>query len=140
PTKTLRTTARYADLWNGYGPPERIAATSKVLRERCGEVGRPFEAIERTVTAHIVIRDTAEEAQAAWAVIARRHGLVGKVGSDGTDRGLIVGGPPAEVARYLDGYRRIGVGEVMVVLREPFDRETIERVGEVQAALEGLPA
>ena len=25
PTKTLRTTARYADLWNGYGPPERIA-------------------------------------------------------------------------------------------------------------------
>ena len=23
PTKTLRTTARYADLWNGYGPPEK---------------------------------------------------------------------------------------------------------------------
>ena len=25
PTKTLRTTARYADLWNGYGEPARIA-------------------------------------------------------------------------------------------------------------------
>ena len=25
PTKTLRTTARYADLWNGYGAPDRIA-------------------------------------------------------------------------------------------------------------------
>ena len=29
PTKTLRTTARYADLWNGYGEPDRIAAVSR---------------------------------------------------------------------------------------------------------------
>jgi alkanesulfonate monooxygenase SsuD/methylene tetrahydromethanopterin reductase-like flavin-dependent oxidoreductase (luciferase family) len=139
PTKTLRTTARYADLWNGYGPPDRIAATSEVLRDRCAELDRPFEAIERTVTAHIVIRDTAEAARTAWADIARRHALLDKVGSDGTDRGLTVGGPPAEVARYLEGYRRIGVGEVMTVFRDPFDRETIERIGEVRTELEALP-
>ena len=59
PTKTLRTTARYADLWNGYGPPEKIAATSEILRERCAEVGRPFDEIERTVTVDVVVRDTA---------------------------------------------------------------------------------
>ena len=139
-TKTLRTTARYADIWNGYGPPDRIAATSDVLRERCDELGRPFESIERTVTTHIVVRDSVGEAQAAWDAIARRHGLLGKVGSDGTDRGLIVGGSPTEVARYLDGYRRIGVGEVMIVFREPFDAETIARIGEVRTALEALPA
>ena len=40
PTKTLRTTARYADLWNGYGPPEKIAATSEILR-RAVRRGRP---------------------------------------------------------------------------------------------------
>ena len=57
PTKTLRTTARYADLWNGYGPPEKIAATSEILRERCAEVGRPFDEIERTVTLDVVVRD-----------------------------------------------------------------------------------
>ena len=57
PTKTLRTTARYADLWNGYGPPERIAATSEILRQRCAEVGRPFEEIERTVTVDVLVRD-----------------------------------------------------------------------------------
>ena len=137
PTKTLRTTARYADLWNGYGPPERIAATSDVLRQRCDEIGRPFEEIERTVTAHIVIRDTPEQAREAWAAVAARHGLVGKVGSDGTDRGLTVGGPPEEVARYLDRYRQNGVGEVMAVFRDPFDRETIDRIGEVRSAVAG---
>jgi len=139
PTKTLRTTALYADLWNGYGTPERIAATSDVLRQRCAEVDRPFDAIERTVTAHIVVRDTQAEARVAWQAVAERHGLLGKVGSDGSDRGLTVGGTPHEVAAYLDRYRQIGVGEVMFVFREPFDLETIERVGEVRVALERLP-
>lgn len=137
-TKTLRTTARYADIWNGYGAPDRIASTAEVLREHCTSVGRPFDAIERTVTAHVVIRDTQAEAAAEWAAIARRHGLIGKVGSDGTDRGLMVGGPPGEVARYLEAYRRIGIGEVMFVFREPFDLETIERLSEVRSELELL--
>lgn len=135
PTKTLRTTARYADLWNGYGPPDRIADVSETLRERCAEVGRPFESIERTVTLHAIVRDTAEEAKRAWATIARRHGLEGRVGSDGTDRGLMIGGSPAEVAAFVEGYRRIGVSEVILVFRDPFDAETIERIGEVRAAL-----
>jgi F420-dependent oxidoreductase-like protein len=138
PTKTLRTTALYADLWNGYGGPERIAATSDVLRQRCGEVGRPFEEIERTVTTHTVIRDSRAAAIEDWAAIAERHSLVGRLGSDGTDRGLTVGGSPAEVGAYLDGYRRIGVGEVIFVFRQPFDLETIERIGEVRAELELL--
>lgn len=135
PTKTLRTTARYADLWNGFGTPDRIAEVGAILRGRCAEVGRPFEAIERTVTAHVVIRDTAAAAADAWADVARRHGIVGRVGADGTSRGLTVGGPPFDVARYLTGYRVGGVGEVIFVFRAPFDLETIERVGEVRAAL-----
>jgi alkanesulfonate monooxygenase SsuD/methylene tetrahydromethanopterin reductase-like flavin-dependent oxidoreductase (luciferase family) len=137
PTKTLRTTARYADLWNGYGEPARIGEVSEILRQRCDEIGRPFEAIERTVTLHAVIRDTREEADATWGAIARRHGLEGQVGSDGTERGLTVGGSPADVAAFVDGYRRIGVGEVIVVFRDPYDHETIARIGELRAALGG---
>jgi F420-dependent oxidoreductase-like protein len=137
PRKTLRTTALYADLWNGYGAPDRIAATSAVLRERCEEVGRPFEAIERTATAHFVIRDTAALADEAWAAIAARHGLAGHLGSDGTDRGLTAGGSPAEIATYVSGYRDAGVSEVVFVFRDPFDLETIGRIGEVKRALAG---
>ena len=135
PTKTLRTTARYADLWNAYGSPERIATTSEILAQRCAEVSRPFEDIERTVTIHAVIRDTAASADAAWAETARIHGLEGQVGSDGGEGGLLIGGPPTELAAYLDGYRRNGVGEIIFVFRSPFDLETIQRVGELRAAL-----
>jgi F420-dependent oxidoreductase-like protein len=140
PTKTLRTTARHADLWNAYGDPERIAAVSEVLRERCAETGRPFAAIDRTVTIHVVVRDTVEAAERAWDVTAARHGLIGRVAADGTGRRLSVGGPPEVVAAYLDGYRRIGVAEVIPVFRDPFDHETIERLGEVRAALDAIPA
>jgi alkanesulfonate monooxygenase SsuD/methylene tetrahydromethanopterin reductase-like flavin-dependent oxidoreductase (luciferase family) len=135
PSKTLRTTARYADVWNGYGSPERIAAVGDVLRTRCDEVGRSFDEIERTVTIHGVIRETEDLAVEAWTKVAERHGLEGRVGSDGTDRGLTVGGSPADVAAYLDGYRRIGIGEIIFVFRHPFDVESIERIGEVRAAL-----
>jgi F420-dependent oxidoreductase-like protein len=135
PTKTLRTTARYADLWNGYGEPAAIAATSEILRARCAEIGRPFEAIERTVTVHAVIRDDEAAADAAWAPIARRHGLEGRVAADGTERGLTFGGSAAAFAAFVDGYRRIGVQEVIVVFRDPFDLETIERIADVRGAL-----
>ena len=135
PTKTLRTTARYADLWNGYGPPERIAATSELLRQRCEEIGRPFDEIERTVTLDVVIRDNVDEAQAAWADTARRYAIEHRTSADGEYRGLSVGGPIAEVAAGLDAYRRLGVGELIFVFRHPFDLETIERIGEVRDAL-----
>lgn len=139
PTKTLRTTARYADLWNGFGRPERIADVSAVLEQRCAEVGRPFDAIERTVTTHIVIRDTAEVARGSWGDVAKRHGLIGRVAADGTDRGLTVGGSPTDVAAYLAAYAALGVAEVMIVFRSPFDLESIERIGEVRAALGASP-
>jgi alkanesulfonate monooxygenase SsuD/methylene tetrahydromethanopterin reductase-like flavin-dependent oxidoreductase (luciferase family) len=137
PRKTLRTTALYADLWNGYGSPDLIEAVSDTLRERCDEVGRAFDDIERTVTVHAVIRDTEAAAVEAWSAVADRHGLAGRKGADGTERGMSIGGSPDAVAAYLHGYRRIGVAEVIFVFRHPFDIETVERIGEVRAALGG---
>ncbi len=138
PTKTLRTTARYADIWNGYGTPDRIAATSQILRERCAEAGRPFDEIERTVTLDGVTRATATEALAVWAETSRIHGLDGRVGSDGSDRGLTIGGSPAEVAAYLARLDAVGVSEVIFTFRTPFDLETIGRVDELREALRAI--
>ncbi len=50
-----------------------------------------------------------------------------------TTRGLMVGGPPADVDAYLDGYRDLGVGEVVFVFRAPFDVETIGRLAELRS-------
>jgi F420-dependent oxidoreductase-like protein len=135
PTKTLRTTARYADLWNGYGSPERLAAATEALRTRCLEEGRAFDAIERTVTLDVVIRDTATAARAAWAEISQVHGLHGRVGPDGSERGLTVGGSPGKVATYLRQLRDLGFGELIFTFRAPFDLETIERIAEVRTAV-----
>jgi len=139
PTKTLRTTARHADMWNGFGSPARIAATSDVLRQRCEEIGRPFETVGRTVTIHAVIRDDASAARDAWDATARAHGIVGRVGADGGDRGLSVGGPPREIAAFVGDYRTLGVEEVIVVFRSPFDLETSGRIHEVRRALDAMP-
>ena len=46
---TLKITAQYADQWNGFGPPENFAHKNRVLDKWCQEMGRPPEAIERTV-------------------------------------------------------------------------------------------
>jgi F420-dependent oxidoreductase-like protein len=134
-TKTLRTTARYADVWNAYGSPERFEELGAVLEERCAEAGRDPAAIERTVTTHTVIRDTPEAAMTVWQEAARIHDLEGKPGSDGSDRGLTFGGSPADFGGLVRRYADAGLGEIIVVFRNPFDMETMERIGEVRAAL-----
>lgn len=137
-TRTLRTAARYADLWNGYGTPDRIAEVSGWLRERCGEVGRPFESIRRTVVMDVVIRDTEIAARAAYGRVAELHGIAAEPdGSAGAEEGLDIGGPPSAVADLLRAHQAIGVAEVMWIFRDPFDLETIGRLPEVRAALDG---
>jgi F420-dependent oxidoreductase-like protein len=133
--KTLRITARYADIWNAYGSPATMAELSAVLDERCAEIGRSPGEIERTVTTHLVVRDTAAEAEVAWAPVAGLHGLDDRRGPDGTERGLGLGGSPREIAQLVERYRTAGVGEVIFVFRAPFDLETIARLDEVRAAL-----
>jgi F420-dependent oxidoreductase-like protein len=135
PKKTLRTTARYADMWNGYGSAERIAETSENLRARCAEEGRRFEDIERTVMMDVVVRDDASTARNAYGDVARRHGLEGAVGSDGSARGLGVGGPVEAVVAFLRPYAALGIGEVMWIFRDPFDFETMDHLAAVRAAL-----
>jgi alkanesulfonate monooxygenase SsuD/methylene tetrahydromethanopterin reductase-like flavin-dependent oxidoreductase (luciferase family) len=133
--KTLRTTARHADLWNGYGEPARIAETSDVLRQRCEEIGRPFDAIERTVTMEVVIRASESEARKAYEAVEDRHGIRGCIGSDGSPRGLNAAGPPEVVADYVRQYESLGIAEVIWIFRNPFDLETMSRLGEVRAFL-----
>jgi F420-dependent oxidoreductase-like protein len=45
--RTLRTVAKYADVWHTWGTPESFAAKSAVLDERCAEAGRDPGSIRR---------------------------------------------------------------------------------------------
>ena len=47
---TLKLTAQFADLWNGFGPPQTYAHKCRVLDDWCAELGRDPAAVERTVS------------------------------------------------------------------------------------------
>ena len=47
---TLKIVAEYADLWNGFGPPETWIHKNNVLTNWCEEVGRNPDDVERTVS------------------------------------------------------------------------------------------
>ena len=136
PRKTLRTTAAYADIWNAYGSPEAIAASDAILRDHCRDLGRDEREIARSVTLDVWIRDTREAAQAAYDGSAAIHGLAAKTDVDG-NRYVLLTGPPAAIAEQVRPYAALGVDEVIWIFRRPFDYETIERIGEVRAALAG---
>jgi alkanesulfonate monooxygenase SsuD/methylene tetrahydromethanopterin reductase-like flavin-dependent oxidoreductase (luciferase family) len=137
PRKTLRTTAAYADLWNAYGQPEAIATHDAVLSDHCQDLGRDEREIARTVTQDAVIRDTTEAALGAYDELAAIHGLAAKTGADSGAKYVLLAGPPADIADRLRAYEAVGVDEVIWIFRKPFDLETIERVGDVRAALAG---
>lgn len=47
---TLKLTAQYADLWNGFGPPDKYARKNAILDDWCDRVGRDRAAVERTAS------------------------------------------------------------------------------------------
>ena len=72
--KTLRLVARYADACNIFGGPAQLTHKFDVLWGHCAEVGRPFEAIERT-TLQTVRLDQESPAQ-----VVDRFGTLAEVG------------------------------------------------------------
>jgi F420-dependent oxidoreductase-like protein len=79
--KTLRLVAQYADACNIFGGPDQLAHKFSVLRQRCAEVGRPFDEIERTNLSSIdVATQTPDEIVARFSALADvgvQHVIVG---------------------------------------------------------------
>jgi F420-dependent oxidoreductase-like protein len=130
--KTLRTVARYADMWNAMGPPDFLAHKNQVLRQHCLEVGRDEAEIERTVSCKIVIRNQRDEAWRVWqAQMAHNK-------TDPLVEKYLWLGPPEEIAQEMRACMEAGFRTLIVELPAPFDRETIERlIGEVRPLCEG---
>jgi alkanesulfonate monooxygenase SsuD/methylene tetrahydromethanopterin reductase-like flavin-dependent oxidoreductase (luciferase family) len=128
-TKTLRTVARVADVWNAYATPEQLLELTDVLAAHGAAVGRDVRGIERQVYLNLVVRSSATAAHAAWAEVRATHGI-----QPGEDP-LHAGGSPGEVAAALRPWVEAGVDEIVAVLRTPWDRETLDRLPEVRAAL-----
>jgi alkanesulfonate monooxygenase SsuD/methylene tetrahydromethanopterin reductase-like flavin-dependent oxidoreductase (luciferase family) len=128
--KTLRTIAKYADMWNGMGKPERMQHKMEVLQAHCSDVGRDFNSIVKTTAFKPVIRDSVADAETVWrAQMAHNQTPMEDVADDVT----FVNGPPELVAEHLIERKRVGFTEAIAEMAAPYDEETLERlIGEVK--------
>ena len=129
PRKTLRTVALRADAWNTSGTVDEVRDKLAILDEHCLEVGRDRAEIELTVSFPIVIRDDVPAAQAAYEATLAANAVEDMRGA------IELLGPPALIADAIRPYRDLGFRTVIARLPAPHDRETLARIGEVDALL-----
>ena len=128
--KTLRTIARYADMWNGMGDVAQMQHKMEVLMNHCHDVNRDPNTIVKTTALKPVIRNSVAEAEAVMhAQLAHNETPLSEVEDDIT----IVNGPSELVAEYLIARKEIGFTEAIAEMAAPYDEETLERfIGEVK--------
>ena len=133
--KTLRTVARYADMWNAMGPLEVMAHKVDVLRRHCDEVGRDIGEIQLTVGCKPIIRNTEAEARRVWEdQMAHNRTPMADVVDDNT----FWNGTPEQLAERLIPYTRLGFRTVISEQPAPYDVESLERfIGEVKPLVDG---
>jgi alkanesulfonate monooxygenase SsuD/methylene tetrahydromethanopterin reductase-like flavin-dependent oxidoreductase (luciferase family) len=110
-----------------------VAERVEILKGHCADVGRDFGEIEMTVNAPVLIRDSAADAEAAFAALLAANGA--------TTLGVTpLLGSPELVADALARYAELGFTTTTMRLPAPYDYETIDRMPEVAELLAGVGA
>lgn len=123
--KTLRTLAKYGDIWNAFGLPAEVRELDGVLRRHCEEVGRDEREIERSINLWLAIRDSEAEARREWADWMELNRTPLERANE-PSRPLF--GTPETIAERLAEYVAAGFTTTIVEMPAPYDRETLERL------------
>ncbi len=130
---TLRTTARYADMWHGFGTPEQLAHKIEVLRKHCVDVGRDPNEILPFGGSWVFVREDRKVAEAHIAKVMERQR------TERAPNAII--GAPDEIARRIAEYWKAGVKGFIIAFAPPYDTGSIERIAsEVRPRLAQLIA
>jgi alkanesulfonate monooxygenase SsuD/methylene tetrahydromethanopterin reductase-like flavin-dependent oxidoreductase (luciferase family) len=132
--KTLRTVAKYADMWNAMETPEVMRHKVDVLRQHCEDVGRDINEIEFTLGAKLTLRDSQAEAERVWReAMAHNRTPMSAVEDDAT----FWNGTPEQIADRIRPYFEMGFRTLITEQPAPYDPETLERfIGEVKPLVE----
>jgi alkanesulfonate monooxygenase SsuD/methylene tetrahydromethanopterin reductase-like flavin-dependent oxidoreductase (luciferase family) len=123
--KTLRTVAKYADMWNTSGSVEKLRHKMEVLDQHCADVGRDPGEIERTVSCKLFLRSSADEArQLLERSMEQNQTPMDRIADDET----FWVETPEQTAERLIEYKRIGVTTFIPEIPAPYDDETLERL------------
>jgi alkanesulfonate monooxygenase SsuD/methylene tetrahydromethanopterin reductase-like flavin-dependent oxidoreductase (luciferase family) len=133
--KTLRTVAKYADMWNAMGEAEMLAHKVEVLRRHCDEVGRDIAEIEMTAGCKPIIRSSAEDARRLWeAQMAHNKTPMSEVIDDDT----FWVGTPDLIAERMAERKALGFHTFLAEMAAPYDDETLDRwINEVVPMVDG---
>jgi F420-dependent oxidoreductase-like protein len=129
PKKTLRTVAERADAWNTSGTVEEVRGKLNILGQHCADVGRDIATIEKTVSFPTLLRDDPGQAATAFGALLAANGV------DDPSAAVTILCSPAEAADTIRPYQEMGFSTVIVRMPAPYDRETIDRMGEVRDLL-----
>jgi alkanesulfonate monooxygenase SsuD/methylene tetrahydromethanopterin reductase-like flavin-dependent oxidoreductase (luciferase family) len=128
---TLRSVARFADIWSVYAEPDEVLRNRwTLLRELAVAAKRDPAQITGAMSCKIVIRDDLRIARRIWESTLVRHGM-----EDYRREAWL--GPPEQIAEYIRHYQALGFDMLVVDQLAPFDPQTIERlITEVAPLLE----
>ena len=124
--KTLRLTARYADLWNGFGDPATIRHKLDVLAEHCAEIGRDPSEIVTTRLGTLILTPTMEEAERRKDAWQRERGVM-----DEEVPGRLMWGDPDAVGERVQTYLDTGLSGLLFNKPRGSSPEDVAFAGEV---------
>jgi alkanesulfonate monooxygenase SsuD/methylene tetrahydromethanopterin reductase-like flavin-dependent oxidoreductase (luciferase family) len=131
--KTLRTVARFADIWNAQVGLDGAQHKIDVLQRHCDDAGRDIGEIELSIDSGPMIRDTAAQARAAVTERAVASGTTPP--DEGSSYHWV--GSVDELAERILGYKALGFTTVTCSFSPPYDEETMTRlVREVKPLVE----
>ncbi len=119
--RTLRIAARYADGWNAaYVPPDMFASKSQVLDQWCDKEDRDPASITRSVNLGFYMGTDEADAR-------KKHDDIEKAwGGDPTYKpGGMLFGTAAQVTDRIGEYVDIGVTDLNIAFRAPFDFDAV---------------
>lgn len=136
----LSIVARNADCWNGTGSFAYISDRLAALDRQCDEIGRPRDAIRRSIFVRFEPTATDAEADAKLQKLIHHLESVGKAGEP-TARYASPGEPAAEIARasllvgtpssisdQVARWRDLGIQQVVMLAPDPFPSHLVEAV------------
>jgi len=128
--KTLRLTARYADMWNGFGDIAMIRHKLDVLSEHCATEGRDRSEIVATRLGTLIVADTHDEAD--------RRRRAWQADRDVDDEGLamrLTWGDRTEVAEQASAFLASGLQGLLFNMPAGSSPDDVSRAGEALSTL-----
>ena len=122
--RTLRITARYADMWNGFGDPDMLRHKLQVLADHCRDVGRDPADIVKTRLGTLIVAGSKEEAEQRREAYKTDRGW-----SDEDLAPRLICGDPTRVGDAVQTFLDVGLDGMIFNMPAGSSPEDVELAG-----------